>query len=279
MTKAITTVIAMVSTIEAAGAPFNKDSSKKVVARADIDTGNIRGVIKFQAPNGTVRAHLDITGLPKDGGPFQYHIHKLPVPANGDCDATSTHFNPYNASPDCASQEDDSQCQVGDLSGKHGWINTTCFETRYWDPYLSLNPKNKAYPVGLSVTFHYANLTRFACANIYLSKEKVDKKDEDEMEELIPHDTDLSQEFKELDAQETAAFAAKRDEEDLDLYEETTMSSPSTKMTTSPKNYSNSSNGTNLYWQTVSENGGYIGMATPGSTVALIGAFLGYILF
>ncbi|ODV93737.1 hypothetical protein PACTADRAFT_20723, partial [Pachysolen tannophilus NRRL Y-2460] len=159
----------LLSTAVADQAPVNSNSPKKVVARADFDNEKLHGIIKFQAPNGTVRVHVDLTGLPEEGGPFQYHIHKKPVPESGDCYATETHFNPYNAPPDCEAQQDDSYCQVGDLSGKHGFINTTCFETRYWDPYLSLNPKSKAYPVGLSINLHYANLTRFACANIKIS--------------------------------------------------------------------------------------------------------------
>lgn len=101
-----------------------------------------------------------------------YHIHEHPVPADGNCDGTGMHFNPYRAPEFCNAQPDDSYCQVGDLSGKHGWINTTCFEAKYSDAFLSLNPKSKAYIVGRSIVFHYADMTKFACANINYATEE-----------------------------------------------------------------------------------------------------------
>ncbi|ODQ79175.1 hypothetical protein BABINDRAFT_29462, partial [Babjeviella inositovora NRRL Y-12698] len=153
-------------------APVIKDKSTRgVVALADFPAGydeKVLGVVKFTNPSGTVKVHVDMTGLPALGGPFYYHIHKDPMPDNGDCLATSTHFNPYDAPADCDSQKNDAYCQVGDLSGKHGWINTTCFAQDYDDKYLSLNPKSPSYIVGKSINFHFANNTRFACANINL---------------------------------------------------------------------------------------------------------------
>ena len=64
-----------------------------------------------------------------------------------------------------AMNKNDAYCQVGDLL-KHGCINTTCFELKYSDPYLSLNRKSKSYIIGKSVVFHYPNLTKIACADI-----------------------------------------------------------------------------------------------------------------
>jgi Cu-Zn family superoxide dismutase len=154
-------------------APKIKKNPKNVVAIADFPFGfdnNVQGNIVFTAKRGkAVNVHVDVTGLPKEGGPFQYHIHENLVPSDGNCDLVGLHFNPYDAPPDCEDQKDDSYCQVGDLSGKHGWIDTTCFETKYNDPYLSLNKKSNSYIVGRSVTFHFANLTKFACADIELA--------------------------------------------------------------------------------------------------------------
>lgn len=154
-------------------APKIKKNPKNVVAIADFPFGfdnNVQGNIVFTAKRGkSVNVHVDVTGLPKEGGPFQYHIHENLVPSDGNCDLVGLHFNPYDAPPDCEDQKDDSYCQVGDLSGKHGWIDTTCFETKYNDPYLSLNKKSNSYIVGKSITFHYANLTKFACADIELA--------------------------------------------------------------------------------------------------------------
>lgn len=147
-------------------APQNTDNTPGTIAVADFP----KGTVVFYVKRGNkVKVHVDITGLPESGGPFQYHIHDLPVPASGDCNDVGQHFNPFSAPPTCEDQRDDSYCQVGDLSGKHGWIDTTCFETKYYDPYLSLNPASPSYIVGKSVVFHFANLTKFACANIELA--------------------------------------------------------------------------------------------------------------
>lgn len=151
-------------------APKIKKNPSNVVAIADFPSGfkeHVMGNVIFSASDGgIVNVHVDMTGLPREGGPFTYHIHENPVPADGNCDLIGDHLNPYLAPLDCDSQKDDSYCQVGDLSGKHGWIDTTCFETKYDDPYLSLNKNSKAYVVGRSVAFHLDDGTIFACADI-----------------------------------------------------------------------------------------------------------------
>lgn len=176
--KSLTIIGFLNALVNADQAPKIKLNPKNVFAIAEFPAGfddKVMGNIIFSAKNGKmVQVHVDMTGLPSSGGPFQYHIHDNPVPENGDCNKVGLHFNPYNAPSDCNEQKDDSYCQVGDLSGKHGWIDTTCFETKYDDPFLSLNKKSKSYIVGKSITFHYANLTKFACANIALvSKERL----------------------------------------------------------------------------------------------------------
>lgn len=151
-------------------APKIKKNPADVVAIADFPAGgdkSVKGNVVFTAKKGKyVNVHVDMTGLPKTGGPFVYHIHESPIPEDGNCEAAGEHLNPYNAPGDCDSQKKDDYCQVGDLSGKHGWIDTTCFETKYDDPFLSLNAKSKSNILGKSIVFHYANLDKFACANI-----------------------------------------------------------------------------------------------------------------
>lgn len=146
---------------------------KGVVAHVDFPAGgdkNLRGNIVFTAPKGkTVTVSIDMTGMPKDGGSFFYKIHHHSVPADGNCANLGAVFNPYLASGSCSSQRDDSYCQVGDLSGKHGWINSTCFEFGYSDPYLLLNPRLRAYVIGRLLAFYFANMTAFACADIELA--------------------------------------------------------------------------------------------------------------
>ncbi|CAK9440414.1 uncharacterized protein LODBEIA_P45140 [Lodderomyces beijingensis] len=171
LTNAFVTLIwTMASIVMADKAPRIKKNPSNIVAIADFPFGgnkDIKGNVVFTASQGNyVNVHIDMTGFPKDCGPFYYHIHERSVPENGNCDACGLHFNPYDASFDCANQKSDSYCQVGDLSGKHGLINTTCFDDKYCDEYLSLNKRSKSYIVGKSLVFHYPNMTKLACADI-----------------------------------------------------------------------------------------------------------------
>lgn len=155
-------------------APKIKKNPKNIVAIADFPFGgdkNIKGNVVFTSTGKHVNVHVDMTGFPHNEGPFYYHIHERSVPENGNCEACGLHFNPYNSSPDCLAQKHDGYCQVGDLSGKHGAINSTCFEFKFTDPYLSLNKRSKSYIVGRSLVFHYANMTKLACADIELAND------------------------------------------------------------------------------------------------------------
>lgn len=154
-------------------APKIKLNPKNVVALADFPQGfsqTVLGNVIFTAKDGKfVEVHVDMTGLPAEGGPFQFHIHEGAVPSDGDCDKVGAHLDPYHGNKDCELQKDDSFCEIGDLSGKHGWINTTCFETKFYDQFISLNKKSKSSVLGKSLVFHFANSTKFACANIELA--------------------------------------------------------------------------------------------------------------
>ncbi|KAF2182205.1 Cu,Zn superoxide dismutase-like protein [Zopfia rhizophila CBS 207.26] len=109
---------------------------------------------------------ISVSGLPTEGGPFMYHIHEKPVPADGNCTGTGAHLDPYKRGeePPCnpATKE---KCQTGDLSGKYGKINGTTYSATYNDPYSATDPKNPAYFGNLSIVFHLANKTRIGCAN------------------------------------------------------------------------------------------------------------------
>lgn len=158
-----------VPSVIAGQAPVIKSNPANLVAVADFPTAgahaSTRGYVYFWSPDGKeTQVHVDMTGLPEQGGPFVYHIHDNAV-SNNDCETTGLHFNPYGAATDCDSQQDDSFCQVGDLSGKHGWINTTCYQFSFVDPYLDLGDSASRI-VGKSVVFHYADMTKFACAPI-----------------------------------------------------------------------------------------------------------------
>lgn len=124
--------------------------------------------------NESVLVNVDVS-LPSTGAPFQYHIHEKPASWNEiDCMVTGGHLNPYNGNPKANSTD---ELEVGDLSGRHGLITQdqikpgivapNTYKAEYADQYISLNPDSPAFiGEGRSVTFHYSNGTRFACANI-----------------------------------------------------------------------------------------------------------------
>ncbi|OBA22621.1 hypothetical protein METBIDRAFT_31492 [Metschnikowia bicuspidata var. bicuspidata NRRL YB-4993] len=87
----------------------------------------------------------------------------MPVPADGNCEGTLGHFNPYSGIQNAGSL---AEFEVGDLSGKHGVINGSSLRESYSDQFISLNPGNRAFVGDRSIVVHYANMTRLACANI-----------------------------------------------------------------------------------------------------------------
>ena len=174
--------------VNADEAPVNTDSSPKSVARAHLDKGLVKGIIEFTSNNeGSVNVHLDVTGLPPNKGPFQYHIYDSKVSSSGNCGDAGETFNPYNADNTvCDEFDNDSLCKVGDLSGKHGFINTTCFETQYIDSYLSLNYKNSAYVGGKSLVITDSENNKISCGNIKLKrKSKLTRELSNEESEII----------------------------------------------------------------------------------------------
>ncbi|CAO2655363.1 Nn.00g104270.m01.CDS01 [Neocucurbitaria sp. VM-36] len=116
---------------------------------------------------------VNITNLPPQAqyGPFNWHIHTLPVPDDGNCTATTSHFDPTNRGElymcDTAHPE---TCQVGDLAGKHGGKIMTAgtFTTTFVDPYLSVVEGSPGFFGGLGFVLHSANTTRITCANFEL---------------------------------------------------------------------------------------------------------------
>ncbi|KAN0122443.1 Superoxide dismutase, copper/zinc binding domain containing protein [Hyaloscypha variabilis] len=138
--------------------------------------GNIKGSVSAVAnSNGIgVAFSVDFSNFPTSGGPFLYHIHAFPVTADGNCTNTLGHLDPFERgeTPGCDSQLPQT-CQVGDLSGKHGSINTTQVGDRYVanyvDDYPSTLPGIGAFFGNRSITVHFANKTRITCANFELA--------------------------------------------------------------------------------------------------------------
>ncbi|KAK4205334.1 superoxide dismutase [Triangularia verruculosa] len=135
------------------------------------DGGNIEGeVTAVAAEGGTgVVYTYKFSNLPKEGGPFPYHLHVAPVPENGNCTVTLAHLDPFvrgeNTTCDSTLPE---TCQVGDLSGKFGAIvpeEDGTWETTYTDLYSSTLEGIGAFFGNRSIVFHYPNKTRISCAN------------------------------------------------------------------------------------------------------------------
>lgn len=187
--KTLIANVAFAALVMAGPAPVNSDSSKKAVARAHLDQGLVKGIIEFTTKDDIVNVHLDTTGLPPNAGPFFYHIN------SGKCGSDSEVLNPYSSVyRTCDELDNDSECAVGDLSGKHGFINTTCFETQYQDPYLSLNKKNSAFVGGNSVVIIDQSNNQISCGNINMARKAKLSRDETHsyseeqpfVEEIVP---------------------------------------------------------------------------------------------
>ncbi|KAI4100198.1 MAG: hypothetical protein LQ339_005604 [Xanthoria mediterranea] len=132
---------------------------------------------------------IELSGFPDGLGPFSYHIHDQPVPADGNCTATKAHLDPYKRGPmpPCNSAQFQT-CEVGDLSGKHGKINplrkqgktnhpeklrgnvvTNSFGAKYTDLYLSTMEGSQSFFGSRSVVIHQRDSTRLTCANFVLA--------------------------------------------------------------------------------------------------------------
>ncbi|KAF1953333.1 Cu,Zn superoxide dismutase-like protein [Byssothecium circinans] len=137
----------------------------------DKKTTTVRGSIQIgSAVDGKgVEVSLSINGLPKEGGPFIYHIHEKPVPADGNCTSTGAHLDPYKRGevPLCDASRPET-CQTGDLSGKHGNITSDPWTQKYSDLYLATLTKDPSYFGNLSIVVHTSNKTRISCANFSL---------------------------------------------------------------------------------------------------------------
>ncbi|KAI9840881.1 MAG: hypothetical protein M1838_003868 [Thelocarpon superellum] len=130
-------------------------------------TGYVSGVA---TSNGTgVQFTVAFSNFPSSGGPFLYHIHDQPVPADGNCTGTLAHLDPYirGETPPC-DPNNPQRCQVGDLSGKYGKIQTSPFSASFVDLYASTVNGIGAFFGNRSITLHYANTTRLTCASFQM---------------------------------------------------------------------------------------------------------------
>ncbi|PGG95959.1 hypothetical protein GX51_08062 [Blastomyces parvus] len=169
--------LAMAQEGEFVDAPETLNNPKGVVFSAvlyDKKDTTVRGWINATAgPGGRgVNFDIDFWGFPDEDefGPFPYHIHVEPVPGDGNCTATLAHLDPFarGEKPPCDPTAP-ATCQVGDLSGKHGYIkdvkNGKHFRAQYHDAYVTTFAGPGAFFGNRSVVVHYKNATRINCGN------------------------------------------------------------------------------------------------------------------
>lgn len=130
----------------------------------------VQGTIAAVGTVNGVQFTVNITNLPSQAafGPFNWHIHAMPVPSDGNCTATLGHLDPQNGGElyKCNTAAPQN-CQVGDLAGKHGGKITTegSFTTSFVDSFLSTEEGSPAFFGGLGFVLHTSNTTRITCAN------------------------------------------------------------------------------------------------------------------
>ncbi|KJZ73899.1 hypothetical protein HIM_06792 [Hirsutella minnesotensis 3608] len=150
------------------GTVYDAELPKQPFFTAGSLQGNIQGSVRVAAaPNKVgVRYRVHFSNLPKEGGPFLYHIHVKQVPQGGNCTQTEGHLDPTNRGeePGCDASNPQS-CQVGDLSGKYGKIMEDPFVAEFEDPFTSLKDGDAAFVGGRSFAIHFGNKTRITCAN------------------------------------------------------------------------------------------------------------------
>jgi hypothetical protein len=186
---------------EPAAAIYDNPVGKVYTAVFDGSKG-VNGKLTFTAGEGGsgVDITVDLCGFEGETGPFGYHIHDQPVPADGNCTGTKAHLDPYGRGQDPACDSSDpASCEVGDLSGKHGKIPAASygkssrssrisyriisllvkpgsinFTAAYNDLYASTKPGIGAFLGNRSIVIHRGDATksRLACVNITLAEEE-----------------------------------------------------------------------------------------------------------
>ena len=165
---------------------------KETVASVDFDQSGVTGKISFVQRAGSdgeyagsaTAVTLSFSGLP--AGAYTYHVHATAVQTAGSCGAASTggHWNPLKATntPPCSKAWPRANCEVGDLSGKHGPLQSDgkqATATAYYDGSLPLSGSSSI--VGKSVVLHKYDAgtkswPRYICGSVALGRGKMQPK-------------------------------------------------------------------------------------------------------
>jgi len=127
------------------------------------NSGGVTGSINFQQDTvgSDTRISVNLTGL--SNGPNAWHVHVYPVADGCQPSSVGGHYNPFNV-PLVAPCTNMSLCEVGDLSGKHGKLNSTTVDRVFMDTNLPLFGEYSV--VGRAIVIHAASGARMACATI-----------------------------------------------------------------------------------------------------------------
>ncbi|KAK4177752.1 superoxide dismutase [Triangularia setosa] len=134
---------------------------------AEFDSETVKGTFKAVAATIGINYTIDITGLPEENGPYNYHIHVRAVPENGTCADTGLHLDSYvrGQEPPCEASLP-ATCEVGDLSGKYGKVAGGRIHKEFHDPYTATNIIQLGYIGNRAIVFHDKSSARVACASI-----------------------------------------------------------------------------------------------------------------
>jgi len=134
-------------------------------------TGKVGGRMVFTGTEDKgIKVEVRLTGLPREGGPFSYHVHDEPVPEDGNCTLTKAHLDPFirGQKVPCDPKRPAS-CEVGDLAGKHGKIpadTNGTYTNDYDDLYITLTEGQGSFIGNRSIVIHTNDTKRYACVNI-----------------------------------------------------------------------------------------------------------------
>ncbi|KAH8151583.1 uncharacterized protein LAJ45_04205 [Morchella importuna] len=151
---------------------FTRDEPKAYVAGF---SGVVEGSVKFTSTGGGAGVSIDYKLFVPNNllGPFSYHIHENPVPADGNCAGTGGHFDPFKPnSPRTGCDRSKSwTCEIGDLSGKlypfpQSTTDSPSLTATLRDPWISVIPGNAAFIGGRSIVVHNINKDRIGCATL-----------------------------------------------------------------------------------------------------------------
>ncbi|OLY82440.1 Cell surface superoxide dismutase [Cu-Zn] 6 [Smittium mucronatum] len=131
---------------------------------------------RVASDSNALQLQLDVTikGMVPNSN-YYYHVHVLPVPANGSCTATLGHFDPtgnnkMDGKYKCDPKNITGTCEYGDLTGYEGAATVAkagdVYTASYGLQYLSLDSESANSIIGRSVVIHNSMDVRISCGNI-----------------------------------------------------------------------------------------------------------------